>query len=162
MRMKCVSFDMLHSQTLELMPRKPQPNIEELRPFARWMMGRLATKGKDLKWLATETGIDYTYLFKVKFSFRPQYNLYQKPSYEYAVKLGDALDDTYGAIRAGNFPQSEASIEDGEVGDRDPDREWIIEKVSNQKDPSALRQIRRVLEALEESDDGRAIGHRTK
>jgi len=85
------------------MPKKVELNVADLTPFARWMQIALRRRGVTMKFVSEETGIDYSYLYKVQRGHTPKYASYQRPGFENTQKIGELLKDVNGAMVAAGY-----------------------------------------------------------
>ena len=89
------------------MPRKSRMDVALMSPFARWLLLRLQEQDLTVGEAAQAAHMNESYLHKILKSYLPQYQQYQRPSYEKTAQIGRAVRDVGGALQAAGYTAAE-------------------------------------------------------
>lgn len=83
-------------------------------PYQSWLNPTLKRAGKSLKWLSIAVNMDYTSLWKIARGNPDVYPGSSRPEYDNAVKIGEALGDVEGSLKAAGYTTPTTSPEESE------------------------------------------------
>lgn len=87
--------------------------------YQAWLNPALKRAGKSLKWLAVTVNMDYTSLWKIARGNPDVYPGSARPEHQNAVKIGEALGDVDGSLKAAGYivPEPLATLDEVQTPD---------------------------------------------